>query len=346
MKICLVGDFKKPRDMGERNLAYNLAKVLSLSNSVMTLRPKDILDSKSIIRLREYGPDVMHYLTGPRTRSFIVLSILKWIARCRITVMSAPRPVIPDTHLRFLKFIKPDMVLSQSTEHLKIFLNYGFNAKFLPNGVDMGKFRPVDENHKKALREKYNVPQNRYVVLHTGYISKRRGIEALVRLAQERDLFIIVVGATSWINPDISLVDRLNKVGCRVILKYLPTIEELYQLSDSYVFPGRGATTGKKSQFQGRNQSPSIEIPLSVLEALACNLPAVSRKFGGLEEMFPRNSGIFFADSDQQILDTIKALKSSSVQQNSYQLIENYTWEKIAGRIEHIYTRLLDTRNR
>jgi len=55
--------------------------------------------------------------------------------------------------------------------------------------------------------------------------------------------------------------------------RYIKKIEEIYQLSDCYIFP---------ITFEGGG----ISILLSVLEAMACNLPVVTTKFGGLPAIF------------------------------------------------------------
>ncbi len=346
MKICLVGDFREPRDMGERNLAHNLAQVLGQRHPVMTIQPRAVTSPKVMWELRKWNPDVIHYLTGPQSRSFVVLWLLKWIGRCKISVMSAPRPVIPVAHLRWLRLIQPDLVLSQSSAHTRVFQKYGFRAQFFPSGVDTDRFQPVGQEAKKALREKYGVPLDRYVVLHVGFVARRRGINLLARLACEPELHVILVAATSWAEPDAELLDLLSATGCRVIMEYLPKIEEVYQMSDCFVFPGVGQRERGEDGFEGPNQSPSIEIPLSVLEALACNLPVVTRRMGGLRDMFPSHMGVYLADDDQQLVETVGQLRTSGKRPISHPLLRTYAWETVVGRLETLYDTLMPGKKR
>ena len=339
MKICLVGDFNEPRDMGERNLAYNLAKALGQHHEVMTIKPRDITSQKVMKRLCEWKPDIIHYLTGPQSRSFVILELMKWIGRSKISVMSAPRPVIPVSHFKWLQLIQPDIMLSQSHLHTQTFRGYGFKAQFFPNGVDTRRFQALDWEYKKTFRKKYEVPLDKYVVLHTGYIAKRRGVKLMAKLAREPGVFVILVAATSWIAPDPALLAELETAGCRLFLEFLPNVEEIYQLSDCFVFPG-AELEKETSQFEKLNQSPSIEIPLSVLEALSCGLPVVSKKFGGLEDMFGKK-GIYFADSEQEIIDQVNYMKENMDIAPALPDMTPYTWERIVMKLEKIYSDLL-----
>ena len=52
-------------------------------------------------------------------------------------------------------------------------------------------------------------------------------------------------------------------------MSYIPEVEDIYRLSDLYLFLAESDTA-------------AIEVPLSVLEAMACNLPVICTPFGGL----------------------------------------------------------------
>ena len=65
----------------------------------------------------------------------------------------------------------------------------------------------------------------------------------------------------------------LEAAGVRVLRENLPAIHELYQLADVYLFPVQRADA-------------AMEIPLSVLEAMAVNLPIITTPFGRLTELF------------------------------------------------------------
>ncbi len=82
----------------------------------------------------------------------------------------------------------------------------------------------------------------------------------------------------------------------------------------------------------------AIQVPLSVLEALSCDLPVLSTKFGGLPDILPSNKynisysdpvklGAFF--NKKKILRLIKNKKKNTMQ--------NFKWEKITKNLISIY---------
>jgi glycosyltransferase involved in cell wall biosynthesis len=110
-----------------------------------------------------------------------------------------------------------------------------------------------------------------------------------------------------------------------VIDTYVPNIEDIYRLSDLYLFLAESDTA-------------AIELPLSVLEAMACNLPVVCRPFGGLRDFFAAGHGLFYWDGQPPLGDLVAtALSTTSATRT---LVEPYTWAAAAQTC----TRLLQGR--
>jgi glycosyltransferase involved in cell wall biosynthesis len=122
---------------------------------------------------------------------------------------------------------------------------------------------------------KYGLPTDKCIILHVGHINAERNLEALVQL-QKDDNQVVIIGSSS--TQDVSYKDeRLKKSlmeqGLQIIDGYIKNIEELYQLSDVYVFPVL-------------SERGCIGVPLSILEARACGLPVVATAFGGLKRIY------------------------------------------------------------
>jgi glycosyltransferase involved in cell wall biosynthesis len=194
------------------------------------------------------------------------------------------------------------------------------------SGVDLERFRPVSANEKQKLRIEQDIDQEKFVVLHVGSVRKWRNVDHLMKIQKETDNQVVLVGrATTKNEKDIE--QALRKTGMVVTDGYNPNIEEFYGLADCYVFP---TTTSVGS----------IDVPLSVLEAMAQNLPIVSTRFGGLPRMFREENGFFYSDA-ADFREKIQMVKGGNIAVHTRKLVLPYSWDNIAHNLYAIYRELL-----
>ncbi|MCR4792407.1 MAG: glycosyltransferase family 4 protein [Lachnospiraceae bacterium] len=128
-------------------------------------------------------------------------------------------------------------------------------------GVDLERFVPVSEEEKMNLRRKYGLPEDKTIVLHVGHLKHGRNIDAFLDL-EDPVYAVLVFSAVTEKDPELKA--KLEaKSNVRIMEEYLPDIEEIYQAADVYVFPVT-------------EENNSIDVPLSVLEAAACNCRVVA----------------------------------------------------------------------
>ncbi len=153
-------------------------------------------------------------------------------------------------------------------------------ATYLKTGVDTEKFQPVSPETVKELKEKYGLNPNKPVVLHVGHLNQGRNVGVFTQL-QDAYQGVLVVSTQTKHEQDIELKEQL--LACenlKLIEEYLPNIEEIYQMADVYLFPVLE---------YGR----CIDVPLSCMEAAACNKPIVTTAYGEMKEFIGRNGFIF-----------------------------------------------------
>lgn len=320
MRICFVAYFNDKGgkgDMGTKTVARHLADGISKTHEIMRV---DVRDIGSWRKAKAFRPDIIHFVFAPTTMGFVAARIFSLYCRGARVVMSAPNPTLSCKWL--IKYLRSDVILIQSEESEEFFKDLGFNTKFLPNGVDVDRFVPVSPEQKQQFREKYRIDIGKFVILHVGPVIRKRNIKQLMEL-QGEDIQVVVVGRRPY---DPRLIAELQARGAVVITEYMERIEEVYALSDCYIFPT-----------DPENRGASIEIPLSVLEAMACNLPVVSTKFGALPKII--NEGIEYIDMQdngkpKKIITTMK--NGTSCIKTTY-IVKSFSWDNIVERLEQLY---------
>jgi len=225
--------------------------------------------------------------------------------------------------LPLLKSLKPSLVFVQSPRTSNIYERYGFRAEFLPSGVNTQRFLPISTARKTALRKSWGIDPNSFVVLHVGPARPGRNLGVLMELAK-KGCYVIVV-ASSSISPDLSLITDLRGSGCKVLTSYVSNIEEIYAISDCYVFPTV-------------NPFFSIEFPLSVLEAMSCNISIVAYPFGGLPTCFKDGDGYAYANSHESLIEKVMEQRSSRKSKlANREKVLRYDWIHIAKQVENMY---------
>ena len=334
MKICLIGDFSGTPDEGMKNLSKTIAGLLSLKHEVLKLSTRDVRKIDVIRRLKNFSPQIVHYLHGPTVRSFFLLRVLRMILGCK-TVASATRPYFSKCSRWLIMFLKSDLVLTQSEKFERFFKSQGCNVVFLPNGVDCNRFYPIDEQNRSRIRKELGLPEDKKILLHVGHIKENRQLNIFEKLQQINGFQVVIVGGTTQKSNE-KLKYRLENAGIMVFHRYFDDVSIVYKAADMYVFPIRDTDDDMPDAY---NQVGAIDLPLSVLEAMACNMPVITTRFGALPRLFEPGNGFFYSKDDDETIHLIKSIPNI-LDCNTRKKVLPYHWENIVARIESEYQRL------
>lgn len=326
MRICLVGEYSLYPDEGKQSVVFNLVRELSKRHRVITLNPKNAFSVDFWRRIKPFRPQIIHYLPGPTIKSFLLAKAIHLFHAEAKIVMSALHPLFPSFSKGLLPLLKPDLILTQSEDMEQVFSDMGFMTAFLPNGVDPEKFAPASKEVKSELRKKYGIDENKFVVLHVGHITKVRNLKIFKEIQKGDSNQVIIIGSPS-VRMEKRVFSDLERDGCLIWRAHFKNIEELYLLSDCYVFP----TMEKRG---------CIQLPISVMEAMACNLPVISTSFGALTRVFSEGDGLFFIDNDTDIIDRLEMIKDGGMEVKTREKVLPYAWDRVAKSLEGIYSNL------
>lgn len=322
LRVCLIcEDISLPIDEGIKKfvdsvrtpltqraelLVLSVGRDRSVPESVHSVPANRFLLSRAVWKtIRGFKPDALIYvpIAAATRNSFLRCAILQRYAPGAQVIMVSlqPRTYGPAAR-RLIRHMGPKLTLVQSTNTCDALTALGVRAAVIPSGVDLNTFVPVGREEKLTLRKKYQIPPHRYTVLHVGHLKQERNVLLLNRIRSEIDCETVVVGSTSTPSGvEVDVTQTLRAGGTHVIDHYIDQIAELYQLADCYLFPVH-ATGG------------AIEAPLSVLEALACDLPVVTTPFGFLRRAFTESAGFVFADNDDDLVFAVERMQQNTAQ--------------------------------
>jgi glycosyltransferase involved in cell wall biosynthesis len=329
-----------PFDEGLKNIAFSLYSYLDKRGETLTvtkegndtggLKVKKVNMNKFFLGhdlkklIQGFAPDVIIYLPDASItfNSFIRAKVLKNMSgQSKVVVLGVKQRGYSWIQKVLIKnlFI-PDLVLLLSKFDSPFFRKGSFRADVLPPAVDNIRFRQANEQEKKELRNKYNIPIDFSVVLHVGHIRATRNTESLIEVQNIENTQVVIVDSTST-PTDRYLKEKLQRKGIRIIDEYLPDISQIYRMSDIYVFPVL-------------NRIAAVDMPLSVLEAMSCNLPVIATRFGGLPVNFGEDAGFRYFSTIEELVELVKAFKSrDNAEIHNTVKVKDFTWDKFADKI-------------
>lgn len=320
-----------------KNISSTIKHKLSEIDQVLAINTKDLLRKEILKKIRLFQPDIIHYLHGPTIRSLVMLKVLNWMLRKRAkVVVSATRPFFSQFSRQLVPLFRPTIILTQSSKWERFFLDMGCNVSFIPNGVDCSKFFEVNEEEKQAIRRKLNLAKDKKVILHVGHLKQNRNLDVFKEMQKSGEYQVVIVGGTHQ-KSDEGLKQDLVDSGVLVLHEFFEDISHVYKAADLYVFPVPDIRKGLPDSY---NQIGAIDLPLSVFEAMACNLPVVTTKFGALERIFTEGGGFYYVDEDQLLFDVVK-VASLENRPNTRRMILPYDWVEIVGRLREHYISIL-----
>jgi len=317
-----------PYDEGVKKLAYMICQTLKKKHQVTVLRNipylpnviNSILIMPRIIisSLFKKSDKIIYIPKGALTFSAI---IKVWLASFflgeKFVVVSVQRKILSRFQKKIVMHITLRNIFTLSSALADELLDLGIHAKVLTTGIDLDRFTPNNAN-KKALRKKYNLPENKKILLHVGHIRETRNILWLQDVQNTLpDIQVVIIGSTATEQDDHIRV-ALESSGVIILRQSLPEVQEVYQASDIYCFP--------VTELQG-----AMEIPLSVLEAMAVNLPIITTKFGRLPELFDEDKHYKYFNNSAEIISILK----TNFDENclNRKKLSPFTWEHTASTL-------------
>lgn len=317
--------------LGNKPLQVNYFKSREFSNRLNSLLKNNEYDAIHVqhLRMAQYA---MNLKGKYRILDLPDAFSLYWQRRKSVE-RSLPSRVLDNIESkRVLKYEKEileafDLNLVCSKEDLQFLKNKHKieNIRLLPNGVDTGKFRPMDHDywHAKTL-------------LFTGNMDYDPNVDAVLYFTEQvfplikkvhKDVKFIIAG-----QRPIEKVKALHNGKDIEVTGFIPELSEIYNQASVVVAPLRfGAGTQNK-----------------VLEAMAMGIPVVCSHIGfeglGIEDgegAFMRKDAEGFAAQVNALLSDEALRRSTGIKGESV-IKANFSWDTVAGTLETYLSRKPD----
>lgn len=317
-----------PYDEGVKKTAFMIAgelqnkhttKLLRYLHSLPTLLNNLIFIARIILQKFIFKPEICIYMPQASLTfsSYIKIAILNLFYRNRLVIIGTQRRSLSNWQSSFIKRLSFPHIFVMSSTMVNDLAKLNIKSQTLDIGIDLNKYKPADNISNFYV--KYNLPDDKKILLHVGHIRESRNIKWLIDVQKELDnVQVVIVGSTSTASED-ELYKELIGSKVIVIRDYLPDVSELYQLADYYCFPVIINTA-------------AMEVPLSVLESMATNTPVLTTRFGRLPELFPEEDNYYcYIEKASDIISQIKAGFGS--EGNNREKMKDFTWLATAKKI-------------
>jgi glycosyltransferase involved in cell wall biosynthesis len=319
-----------PYDEGVKKFAFMVAGELQNSHTTLPVKYSQKIPTvlnnllyipRLILKKITFKPDICVYMPQASLTffSYIKIAALHLIYGEKLVVIGTQKRTLSSWQSSFVKKISAPHTFVMSSTMMKDLQALDINAHILNIGIELDRYKPVED--KTSLRKKYKLTENKKILLHVGHIRESRNIRWLIDVQKElNEVQVVIVGSTST-SSEGDLHKELTQAGIVVMQDYLPDVSELYQLSDYYCFPVVINTA-------------AMEVPLSVLESMASNIPVLTTRFGRLTELFQEDDYYTYIENASDIINKIQ--HGFGEQCNNREKMKSFTWQATANKItEH-----------
>ncbi|MFH0969217.1 MAG: glycosyltransferase family 4 protein [Patescibacteria group bacterium] len=355
-----------PWGEASKNFAYYLAKNIKdfeihiLTNGKLPNLPPNIIQESiynsidfglkqkiqlfKFLRKNRNNFDIFHYIFTPtKQNSFLIKNFVKSKARTIQTVATLREDLYSDEDLK--KILFADLIITYSDYSKNKLEKLGFkNARRIYPGIDTGLFFPASK--KPQLLEKFGFSPYDFILNFAGEYTRLGAIDDVI------DSFI--EASKKIPNAKLSLVVRIkNKKDAQKKKEVIETLKKnnilgkvafhddgSYQMQDIF-------NLCDVSIFPVRNMKGKFDVPLAVVEAMACGKPVIISDIPILQEFANRQNSVRIEAGNikqlsGKLADTYgNKEKYIEIGRNARKFVEeNFDIKKVAEKYQEIYRNL------
>ena len=247
--------------------------------------------------------------------------------------------LIGDFFIRILKRV--DMFIAITKEIRDDLIKDGFKRENIfetSNFIMPEKFYPLEKPEDKyAIKKMLGIEADKKIITFSGRLVQRKRVDLLLRAVSEivkvrKDVRVIILGHGELLGDLQRMAIELNIPEYILFKGFVSNILDYLHIADVFVLT---------SDMEG--------MPNALLEAMACRLPVIATRIGGVVDVVEdKKNGLLVTSGDvEELKDAILKLLedvqlSASIAEKAYETIkENYYIDKVADKYISLYQRLV-----
>lgn len=305
--------------------------------------------------LKDGGADIVHI------HDFQLLFAYKYVPRGTPCILTWHIPFIENMSKKLAEFLikhlkEYDKIVFSSEEYIEAAVKLGLpreKIKLIHPIANTEIFRKLEVN-KEEIKEKYGIPKDSKVILCVQRVDPKSGHEQLIRamptvLEKEPNAKLVFVGGES-------LSNKLSKSRNQLKNDILKLIEDL-KIKNSVIWTGTIEYHELPKLYNGVEVdalcSKNEGFGLAVTEGMACGLPVVGTKVGGIPIQVKHGENGFLVDvgdSDATADAIIKILSDENLREEmskrSLEIVdENFKIERGIEKHLELYNEVAKIKN-
>jgi len=208
----------------------------------------------------------------------------------------------------------------------------------IPNGIDLSEYAELPP--KGAFKKKFNIPEDKKIILYLGRIHKTKGVDLLVKayayLKNEtnvKDVVLVIAGPDDgYLNEVKALARSLGVYNLIVFTGFISSEDKLKALVDADVFV--------TPSFYG--------FPMTFLEACSVGTPIVTTSLGDTLEWIDGKVGYVTQPTHHDLAKAIYRIISDDklrrkFSRNCIKVVRSdFSLEKVVERLEKVYEEVVE----
>ena len=324
---------------------------IKLTKKLSSFETSVPVSRKRLNFVRDFKPDIIHVETefGMGLCGVSIAKMLKIPLVYTMHTMYdeyiyyiAPRPLVKTvkklSHKYMRVFANRANAITGPSEKCSEYLSSAgvkLPVNVIPNPVELDDFSPehFDPEQKRAIREKFGIPQDAFVVVFGGRLGREKSIDLLIdywnqSVKADENMYLFIIGG----GPEEQVLrDQIAALGCgdRVIMSGRvehPELPPYLLASDIYVTASLSDTNS-----------------ISMLEGMAAGLPVLQRRDPINADQIKDGENGWSFDSPEEMAELLRKFRDmpeaekQQLKESTRQSIMDAGCTALADRTLHIY---------